>query len=75
MIDKSNISVGTIVKDLRIKHGMTQEELARGICSKQHIYRIEKGSRLPSAYLIKEINQKLHNELVTRVYSHTTQWQ
>lgn len=59
---------GHLIKKHRLKARMTQEELAEGICSTQHLYRIENGKRLPSLYLFDEISKKLGNDLVRDLF-------
>ena len=37
---------GKVIKDFRTKKGITQQQLAEGICTKDYIYKIEKGRGL-----------------------------
>lgn len=39
--------------------GMTQEELAEGLCSASHLSRVENGSQLPSRVLYQQLMQRL----------------
>lgn len=61
--------VGIAIKSMREEMGMTQSELAEGICSIQHLYRIENSKRLPSGYLVYELNKKMNNRLIDVIYS------
>ena len=40
--------LGDVIRELRDRLHMTQEELAAGICSVSSIAKIEKGSQMPS---------------------------
>lgn len=66
--------VGTVVKNLRLEMGFTQSELSEGICSTQHLYRIENSKRLPSAYLINLLAVKLGKKLIEEIYSADCWW-
>lgn len=61
-------TTGEIIKELRNRKGLTQRELSLGICSKQHIYKLEKNKRLPLAYIVKLLSEKLGEELVDMLY-------
>jgi transcriptional regulator with XRE-family HTH domain len=63
-----------IIKELRIDRGLTQENLSEGICFKQHIYRLEKNKRLPSAYLVNLLAEKLGTELIESIYYSECKW-
>lgn len=54
---------GTVLRELRQKKGLTQEELARGICSRQYIYLVETGKRMLSAYALQLVSFKLGVDL------------
>jgi len=45
------VSVGDLVKHHRAKMGITQEQLAEGICSRETIGMIELGKRLPKHFI------------------------
>lgn len=66
--------VGDIIKVLREQKGLTQKELSIGICTEQHLYRIEKSKRLPSAYLVNLLSKKLGRELIDTIYSSKCEW-
>jgi transcriptional regulator with XRE-family HTH domain len=50
---------GHAIKDLRIKVGLSQKELAAGICTQAQISKIEKCNDIPSALLLNQIANKL----------------
>lgn len=52
-------SVGDIIRDLRKRKQMTQEDLADGICSPVTISRIENGNQMPSSKVLEMILSKL----------------
>ncbi|MDR1705203.1 MAG: helix-turn-helix transcriptional regulator [Clostridiales bacterium] len=54
-----NYSSDILIKTLRIERGITQKELAEGICSQDTISRIERGERLPDWHTFDKIMQKL----------------
>lgn len=55
--------IGTIIRQYRLIKGLTQKELAVGICSVHYIFLIEKGERTPSLSTLKEIGDKLKVDL------------
>lgn len=52
-------SLGEIIRTLRREAGLTQEELAEGICSPVSISRIENGNQMPSSMTLDRILEKL----------------
>ena len=58
---------GELFRELRRSLGITQQQLADGICSVRHIKNIENGSNSPSVELISYFSKKLGN----RVYELT----
>ena len=54
-----NNSLGDIIRELRKKKKLTQEELADGICSSVSISRIESGIQMPSSSTLEKILAKL----------------
>jgi transcriptional regulator with XRE-family HTH domain len=52
-------AIGTKIRELRKTVGITQGELAEGICTQALISRIEKGDIYPSATALYQISQKL----------------
>lgn len=57
------MAIGDIIKEQRTQLNMTQKELAKGICSEKYIYLIEKNERNPSAFILKDLNEKLSIDL------------
>lgn len=55
----SYIHIGKIIKQLRQKYKLSQEELAKGICSQAHISKIERGIQFPSGVMLYLLAQKL----------------
>ncbi|MGI8363310.1 helix-turn-helix domain-containing protein [Bacillus cereus] len=53
------LNIGLIIKDLRQKRNMRQEELANGICSQANISMIESGKIYPSTFILYQIACKL----------------
>ncbi|MBV6684081.1 helix-turn-helix domain-containing protein [Bacillus sp. JRC01] len=51
--------IGKKIKELRKAIGITQGELAEGICTQALISRIEKGDIYPSATVLYRISQRL----------------
>lgn len=49
-----------LVRELRKASGLTQEQLAEGICSRQTITAIEKGTRKPDWFIFSNILKKLN---------------
>ncbi|WP_105617116.1 helix-turn-helix domain-containing protein [Vallitalea okinawensis] len=54
---------GNIVKELRQKKGLTQSQLAEGICTREYIYRVEKGQYVPSSLILESLSNKLSEDL------------
>jgi transcriptional regulator with XRE-family HTH domain len=50
---------GDSLKNIRIRAGFSQKDLAAGICSQAQISKIEKNEEIPSAILLKKISEKL----------------
>ncbi|MCL1987877.1 MAG: helix-turn-helix transcriptional regulator [Firmicutes bacterium] len=48
-----------LIKELRAKKGLTQQELAQGICSNDTLSRIERGERVPSKFVFDKLMQRL----------------
>ena len=51
--------LGDVIRELRDRLHMTQEELAAGICSVSSIAKIEKGSQMPSGRVAEALLRKL----------------
>lgn len=54
-----NNSLGEIIRSLRKQAGLSQEELADGICSPVSISRIENGTQMPSSTVLDGLLSKL----------------
>lgn len=54
-----NNSLGEIIRSLRKQAGLTQEELAGGICSPVSVSRIENGVQMPSSAILDALLGKL----------------
>lgn len=54
-----NNSLGEIIRSLRKQAGLSQEELADGICSSVSISRIENGTQMPSSTVLESLLSKL----------------
>lgn len=55
----NNVHIGEIIKYHRQLQGMSQEELADGICSRKYLISLEKGKNYPTSYIIDLLNKKL----------------
>lgn len=55
----NSIEVGRIIKDLRLKQGLSQQALAQGICTQPHISNIENGREVPSGFILYLLSKKL----------------
>ena len=51
--------LGDVIRELRDRLHMTQEELAAGICSVSSIAKIEKGSQMPSGHVAEALLRRL----------------
>jgi len=58
-ISMALFNASVIIKELRTARGLTQEQLAEGICTKQTIYNIESGKRKPTWSVFQGIMLKL----------------
>lgn len=57
------IYIGTAISKIRKNKGMTQDQLADGICAVRQLFRIEHNQNSPSAYILSELSYRLGNEL------------
>jgi len=48
-----------IIRETRKAKGITQEQLAEGICSRETIVKLEKGTRKPNWFVFREITRRL----------------
>ncbi|MBN3522661.1 helix-turn-helix domain-containing protein [Paenibacillus apiarius] len=53
------LEIGKIIKDLRLKQGLSQQALAKGICTQPHISNIENGREVPSGFILYLLSKKL----------------
>lgn len=51
--------LGDVIRELRDRLHMTQEELASGICSVSSVAKIEKGSQMPSGHVAEALLRRL----------------
>lgn len=54
---------GEIIKELRKRKGLTQSQLAEGICTREYLYRVEKGQYVPSSIILEALSYKLSEDL------------
>lgn len=59
-----SVSLGTIIRELRKKKGLSQKELAEGICSLKQLSRIENNTSEASTYVIYELSFRLGENLL-----------
>ena len=59
MVERS--SLGETIRSLRRQHGLTQEQLAEGLCSPITISRIENERQMPSKTLLDALLARLHS--------------
>jgi len=59
VVDMGNNSLGEVIRSLRKKAGLSQEELSEGICSPVSLSRIENGIQKPSSYVLESLLNKL----------------
>lgn len=55
----SNNTMGEIIRSLRKRAHITQEELAEGICSPISVSRIENGTQMPSNHVLEVLLSRL----------------
>lgn len=61
--------IGSLIRDLRVERGYSQEELCYGICSTGNLSKIENGIRMPSRKTIEALMQRLGCEDVFLQFS------
>lgn len=59
-----SVSLGIVIKKLREKNGLTQKQLAEGICSARHLSRIEKNLSEANIYFVYEFSFRLGENLL-----------
>ncbi len=55
--------IGKVVRQMRMKSGLSRSQLAKGICSEKYLYLIEKGERTPSSEMARLIGGRLGVDL------------
>lgn len=55
--------LGDKIKKIRLEHGLTQAELADGICTQASISNLENNTSTPSLMILLEIGNRLNIEL------------
>ena len=55
----SFIKIGDIIKHYRIEKGLSQDELAEGICSRKYISQLETHQNIPTLFIINALSAKL----------------
>lgn len=55
----SFIKIGDIIKHYRLEKGLSQDELAVGICSRKYISQLEAHQNIPTLYIINALSLKL----------------
>lgn len=55
----SFIKIGDIIKHYRIEKGLSQDELAEGICSRKYISQLETHQNIPTLFIINALSSKL----------------
>ncbi len=62
------MNIGLTIKEKRIEMGISQIELAEGVCSQGTISNIENSSTLPSTVLLKALAKRLHLDILDLVF-------
>lgn len=57
--------LGSQIRLMRLSAGLTQEELADGICSRAYLAQIEAGKRFPTAAMLSKFAVRLNTSLAT----------
>ncbi len=55
----SFIKIGDIIKHYRMEKGLSQDELAEGICSRKYISQLETHQNIPTLFIINALSAKL----------------
>lgn len=56
---KSNITIGEIIRHYRKERGLSQEELAEGICDRKYLSHIENNKHIPTLDIINQLSNRL----------------
>lgn len=57
------ITIGEIIKHYRTEKGLSQQELAEGICTKKYISMLEHNKNIPTLDIINQLSQRLQINL------------
>lgn len=57
--NKLFVSFGEVLRYFRQKEGISQEQLADNICSREYINLIEKGKKIPTLYMVDAFSKKM----------------
>lgn len=60
-----NNNIGTLIRELRLAKHISQSSLCENICSKEYISKIENGHKIPSDKILKDIFNKLGENIST----------
>ena len=53
------LNAGAMIRELRQSHGLTQEKLAEGICSRETVVKLENGERKADWFIIRNLFMRL----------------
>jgi tetratricopeptide (TPR) repeat protein len=56
---RSSASLGERLRDLRVEHGLTQQELAGEFCTKEYVSQIERGRTRPTPEMLGRLAERL----------------
>lgn len=59
MKNTENATIGAIIREFRHNRGLTQSQLANGICSRDFIYALEYNKNEPSFFILNKLSNKL----------------
>ncbi|MCR4777432.1 MAG: helix-turn-helix transcriptional regulator [Lachnospiraceae bacterium] len=65
---KDNIHIGEVIKSCRVAAGLSQEELAESICSREYLGKVERGLNAPTIEVIDSLSERL-NQNIYELYS------
>ncbi len=63
MRQNKDIHIGEVIRSFRTDQGLTQSELADGICTKDCIYALEHNKAQPSFYILDKLSNRLNVNL------------
>lgn len=67
-MSKNNTFIGAVIKKFRKQRGLSQAELADGICNKDHLCAIENGKNEPNNHILEHLSHKLNVNLLEYRY-------